>query len=195
MKFKLFGTEIYISFLFTAVLALMLAFDRTGLIMPMLFAVMMHELGHLFAMWVTDCAPKRIKLIPASVQITRSITHSERNDILIAVCGPAVNFVLFLSFYFNYLAFKNENVLYYALLNLIIGLFNSLPVIGLDGGTVLFSALARKIDYNRAVLILKGISLTVALAVAAAAVILTVKGHTNPSMYIMALYLTVMSVM
>lgn len=194
MKFKLFGTEIYISFLFAAVTALMLACDRTGLAMPMLFSVMLHEAGHLFAMWATDCAPKRIKLIPASVQITRSITSGLKNDIFIALCGPAVNFLLFLSFFFNYLAFKNENVLYYALLNLIIGLFNSLPVSGLDGGTVLFSLLTRKADYNRAALILKLISLAVALALTALAVILTVKGHTNPSMYIIALYLTVMSI-
>ena len=123
MKFRLFGTEIYISFLFAAVITVMLATDKTGLIIPALFAVIMHEIGHLFAMWVLECAPKRIKLIPASVQITSSFSGRYKNDIIVAVCGPAVNFVLFFTLYFNYLAFKNQLVLYCALLNLIIGLF------------------------------------------------------------------------
>ena len=71
MRFKLFGTDIYISFLFASVITLMLLFDKTGLILPLLFAVFMHEIGHLFMMYIRLAAPKRIKLIPASVQITK----------------------------------------------------------------------------------------------------------------------------
>lgn len=195
MRFKLFGTEIYISFLFAAVITVMLATDRTGLIVPALFAVIMHEIGHLFAMWVLECNPKRIKLIPASVQITSSFSRRYKNDVIIAVCGPAVNFVLFLALYFNYLAFKNETTLYYALLNLIIGLFNSLPVYGLDGGSVLFSLLAKKTDLNKATLVLKLVTLVIALAVLITAVIMTVNGKINLSLYIIGVYLIIMSIM
>ena len=59
LKFRLFGTEVYISFLFMAVITIMLATDRTGLILPSLFAIIMHEAGHLFAMWLLECAPKQ----------------------------------------------------------------------------------------------------------------------------------------
>ena len=76
MRFKLFGTEFYISFLFAAVITAMLAFDRTGFILPLFFAVLVHELGHLTAMWVLDCAPKRIRLIPAAVEITAKFGNS-----------------------------------------------------------------------------------------------------------------------
>ena len=148
MRFKLFGTEIYISFLFAAVIAVMLACDRTGLALPSLFAVFMHEAGHLFCMWALDTSPKSVRLIPASVQITRSITSSYKKDTAVALCGPIVNFVLFASLYFNYLAFGNKATLCYALLNLIIGVFNMLPVKGLDGGTVLYSILAKRMDCN-----------------------------------------------
>ena len=133
MRFKLLGTEIYISFLFAAVITLMLACDRTGLVLPTLFAVFVHEIGHLFAMWLLECGPKRIKLIPTSVQITAPITKRYRNDILIALFGPLVNFLFTFIFYLNFMLFKNELSFYYAGLNLIIGLFNSLPVSGLDG--------------------------------------------------------------
>lgn len=194
MKFKLFGTQIYISFFFCAVFTIMLATDRTGLILPTFFAILMHEIGHLFAMWVLDCAPKQIRLIPASVQIVSDFSKRYKNDIIVAVCGPAVNYVFFLTFYFNYLAFKNEITLYYGLLNLIIGVFNSLPVSGLDGGTVLFSIIARKSNIDRAALVLKLITAVVALSVITVAIIFTIKGKFNISFYIIGIYFLEMSI-
>lgn len=171
----------------------MLATDRTGMALPTLFAVFMHELGHLFCMWVTDNSPKEVRLIPASVQITRGIGSSYKRDIAVALCGPAVNLLLFGILYFNYLAFKNELTLYYALLNLIIGAFNMLPVMGLDGGTVLFSFLAKKTEYNKAVLIMRAINFIIAIAFLVLAVTLTFKGNLNLSFYILAAYLIVTS--
>lgn len=193
MKFKLFGTEIYVSFLFSAVITLMLATDRTGMVMPTLFAILMHESGHLFAMWALECAPKRIKLIPASVQITSPMTRRYKNDIAIAVCGPLVNFVLFLTFYLNYLAFKNELTLYYALLNLLIGAFNSLPVCGLDGGTVLQCLLAKRHGPDKAAVTVKIITFITALLIITVALILALKDTFNISLFIIGIYLFVMT--
>lgn len=193
MKFKLLGTEIYISFLFAAVVTLMLATDRTGLVLPTLFAVLMHEIGHLFAMWVSECAPKRIKLIPASVQITSPMTKRYKNDIVIAVCGPLVNFVLFFTLYFNYIVYKKEITLYYALLNLLIGVFNSLPVSGLDGGTVLKAIIAKRKGPDKAAVCLKIVTLITAVSVLAAAIILTVKHKFNMSLFIIGIYLIIMT--
>ena len=173
----------------------MLATDRTGMIVPSLFAVIMHEIGHLFAMWLLECAPKRIKLIPASIQITSPFSKGYRNDIIIAVCGPLTNFVIFFALYANYMVFNNKITLYYALLNLIIGLFNSLPVKGLDGGTILFSLLVKKLEYNKAMLILRFITLAVALALIISAIYFTVKGKVNLSLYIIGIYLIVMSIL
>ena len=162
----------------------MLAFDRTGLILPTFFAVSAHEIGHLFAMWALDCEPKQIRVIPASIQVVSSFSKQYKNDIIIAICGPLVNYILFLTFYFNYLAFKNELVLYYGLLNLIIGVFNSLPVCGLDGGTVLYSILAKKGNTSRALLTVKLITVITAVIIFFAAIVFTIKGKFNLSFYI-----------
>ncbi len=191
MKFKLFGTEIYLSFLFLAFLTIMLATDKTGFILPTFFAVFVHEFGHLFIMWVLDCTPKKIKLIPASVQIVNSFSRGYKNDVIIALSGPVLNLVMFVTLYYNYLCFKNEFTLYFALLNLLIGVFNLLPVKGLDGGTVLFSLLCKNIDINKAALILKFITLIIALVVIGAAVLLSINGKLNTSLYIMGIYLLV----
>lgn len=193
MKFKLFGTEIYISFLFCAVITIMLLTDKTGFLLPALFAIIMHEIGHLFMMWLLECSPKRVKLIPASIQITTPFQKRYRNDILIAIAGPAVNIVLFLTLYFNYLAFGNEITLYFALLNLVIAIFNLLPVNGLDGGTILYCVLAKFKGSDKAAVILRIITLILAILIIVTAVTLTFRGNFNLSFYIIGIYLLIMS--
>ncbi len=194
MRFKLFGTEFYVSFFFAAVITAMLAFDRTGFVLPLLFAVLIHELGHLTAMWILDCAPKRIRLVPAAVEITTKIQSGGKYEIFIALCCPAVNLLLFATLFVNYLAFSNDSYLTVGLINLLIGIFNLLPVTGLDGGTVLFNILCRKTEPSRAALIMRIINFSVALAALITAVTLCFKGQFNLSFFILALYLAVMSI-
>ena len=194
MKFKILGTEIYISFLFTAVISFMLATDRTGLALPTLCAVIFHETGHLLAMWALECNPKSVCLIPASVKITMPFSKSFRNDIIIAVCGPAVNFLLFLVLYVNYLSFGSEVSLYYGLVNLLIGIFNIMPVKGLDGGTILFTILAKRLDINKATLILRLITISVAVGILILAILVTVKVKFNPTLYIIGIYLLISAI-
>ncbi len=192
MKFKLLGTQVYISFLFVAIIALMLATDRTGLLLPSLFAVTIHEVAHLFAMWLVDLAPKRIRLIPASVQIVRKFGVSFKNEIFIALMGPVANLLLFAVLYFNFLSFGNVMVQYYALINLVVGVFNLIPVVGLDGGTVLLELLSRKMDYSRATAILKIITLIVCVTCFVLAIFMFIKGKFNPSVLILAVYFFIM---
>ncbi|MGN0493999.1 MAG: site-2 protease family protein [Acutalibacteraceae bacterium] len=194
MRFKLFGTEFYVSFLFAAVITAMLAFDRTGYVLPLFFAVLIHEAGHLCAMWILDCAPKRVRLVPAAVEITTKIGSSGKNEILIALCGPAVNLLMFGTLFLNYLAFGNDSYLSTGLINLLIGVFNLMPVTGLDGGTVVFNLLCRKTEPQRAGLIMRIINLSVAAAAVITAVTLCFKGQFNLSFFILALYLIVMSI-
>lgn len=193
MKFKLFGTEIYISFLFLAMVTVMIAFDKTGLIVPTLFSVLCHELGHLFCMWALGSTPKRIKLIPASVQITDSITSRYKTDNIVSLCGPLVNILLFAVFYINYSIWGNTQVLIFALLNLILGLFNLLPVKGLDGGRILHNIIVQKRDIARADLILKFSSILFAILLIAFAIFLNLKGKINISVYILGIYFLVIS--
>lgn len=195
MKFTIFGTKIYISFLFMAAVTIMLATDRTGYMLPTLFAIICHEAAHLFMMWVLESAPLSIRLIPASVQINRKISFSPKNDILIAAAGPVANIILFLCLYINYSAFGNISVLCYALLNLIIAAFNLLPVKGLDGGTILYNMLCKLKGHDKAALIMRIITVILAVAVIFAAVTLTFRHKFNLSVYIVGIYLLVTSLM
>ncbi len=195
MKFNFLGTKIYISFFFMAAITLMLATDRTGYMLPTLFAVIVHEAAHLFVMWVQDSAPLSIRLTPASVQINKRFSFSPKNDVLIAVAGPAANLILSACLYFNYAAFGNLTVLYYSLLNLIIGCFNLLPVRGLDGGTILYTLICKFWGEDKAALIMRLITLILAVAVIFVAVTLAFRHKFNISFFIVAIYLFVMALM
>ncbi len=173
----------------------MLATDRTGYMLPSIFAVMLHEAAHLFTMWVLDCAPNSVRLIPASIQINSKFSFQYKNDILIALAGPLINILMFICLYFNFAAFGNMTVLIYALLNLIYGVFNLLPVKGLDGGTILYSILCKFKNPDKSALIMKIINLILAVAVIFVAVTLTFRYKLNISIYIVGIYLLVMGLM
>ncbi len=193
MKFKFLGTEVYISFLFCALLCFMLVIDRTGLIIPTLFAVFIHESGHLLAMWAADCQPNAVRLIPSSVQIIRGFSKKKYGEAAITICGPAANIVLFGVLSANYYIFKNEISLIFATLNLVIAAFNLLPVQGLDGGTLLTLFLSRFTNIYKAESIVRIITVLFALSGFLVGVYLAARGNVNISIFIVAIYLFVCS--
>ena len=192
MRFRFFGTEIYISFLFSAVIAFMIATDRTGLVIPTLFSVLLHEVGHLIFMWIFECEPKSIKLVPASISITRGMSAKKYGDLLISLAGPMVNLIMFCSLYVNFLITESAFSLDCALINLAFFIFNILPVSGLDGGTILKIILSKKFkDPLKAERIVKIITLAVGLLVGIIGITLIINGELNISVFIVAIYIII----
>lgn len=115
--------------------------------MLMLFAFL-HELGHLFAGILLGFKPQSLKLNALGLSVNFKVNTKDYNSklkngniltvkkLLIAISGPLVNFLLvFLFFLFNGKIFGIEkNVLIYS--NLLIGLFNLIPIYPLDGGRI-----------------------------------------------------------
>jgi len=194
MKFKLFGTEIYISFIFSAMLAFMLATDRTGLIIPTVIAVIVHEAGHLFAMWISDCSPKAIRLIPTSVKIIRDFPKKSCNEAFIAICGPFANLSVFLSFYVGFINTKYDYLVKFAILNLVIAIFNLLPIKGLDGGTLLFILLSKIFGIVKSELILKFISVFLGITVFLFGIYAAINQNFNLSVFIIGIYLIISAI-
>lgn len=194
MKFKFFGTRIYISFLFAAVIAFLLVIDRTGLIIPTLLAVLIHEIGHLLAMWAMECQPRQVRLVPASVQIVRGFSKKKYGETAIAVCGPAANFVFFIVCLIWYSVGESRFALQFSALNFIIALYNLLPVSGLDGGTILKNLLCSKMSPDKAEQIVRLTAFTLGVFAAIAGIFITITQQFNISIYIVALYLIITSV-
>lgn len=195
MKFSFLGTKIEVTFLFAAFLCLMLLTDKSGLFLPTFCAVILHEAGHLFCMWVLGIAPLSIKLIPASVRITEKFGASDKNEIAVLLCGPALNFAAFLCLYLNFSLYNRPRVLYFAAANLILGAFNLLPVKGLDGGSIIENILLKKFSVGTAEKTVFFVSLTVCAAFVFLFTFTLLRGKFNPSFLLIALYIIICTVM
>lgn len=195
MRFEFFGTKIYLSFPFFAVLCLMLCFDKTGLMAPTLFSVILHETGHLFAMWLLNSPPVSVDLIPASVRITERPFISLKKTVIIALSGPFLNLAAALTALLNFTLYKNGFALNFGIINLALGIFNLLPCSGLDGGTVLKNILCRKLTLEKAELCLKFSTFIIAAAIFVLGVLLFYFKKFNISVFLIALYLFICGIM
>lgn len=125
--FRLFGVKIYFefSFFFTVSIISLYNEEISG---KALIACILHEMGHIFAMnfeisSVTFSA-SGIKIVPKGYRI-----KSLREEILILLAGPFVNFILFIIF----------GVSEFGIINLVLMIYNLLPINSLDGGRILKS--------------------------------------------------------
>lgn len=105
--------------------------DRQGVFPQVLLACVLHELGHLLALrWLGVPVEKlRVTAVGAEIRIAGSLSY--RGELAAALAGPAVNLVLA-----GWLSGMPGGAVG-AGVNLVLGLFNLLPVGRLDGGRVL----------------------------------------------------------
>jgi Zn-dependent protease len=124
--------------------------------------VTLHELGHAFAARHFGVHVPRILLLPiGGMAEMESIPRSPRAEIIIALAGPAVNYLIIgvLMIFVRFPA--GLDLKYFELtiagfgrslvvVNLIMGVLNLLPAFPMDGGRVFRALLAMRLPYLRA---------------------------------------------
>lgn len=112
----------------------------------MLFAII-HELGHLLAGILLGMKPEKLELMPFGVSVSFKINVKEYNKkvkkanflevkkIIVALAGPITNFIIILITSNLKLDIVKSLIVIYT--NLLIMIFNLLPVYPLDGGRIL----------------------------------------------------------
>jgi len=131
IRFKAGGIPVSADFGFFAVIAVFLRFDATGYGMLSLAACAVHEAGHLIAALIRGERIREIALRGGGIKIT-----AEKNGLFVLFAGSLVNLALFFILYFL-LPRTDIRPVMFAVLNLIIGVFNLLPVGCLDGKLIL----------------------------------------------------------
>lgn len=115
-------------------------------VLIMIFAII-HELTHLFIGIILRFKPDKLYLNSLGLSVSFRINPDEYNTkinkansfelkkIIVAMVGPLINFIIAIIFYnFNLLPGIREKIVY---VNLLIGIFNLIPIYPLDGGRIL----------------------------------------------------------
>jgi Zn-dependent protease len=117
--------------------------------------VFLHELGHAFAARKYGIRTKDIVFFPIGCAAELHIPDDPKQELRIAIAGPAVNFVFAallypLYYYMNPETLMGKVVLYAFAVNLLIMVFNLLPAFPMDGGRILRALIALKFDRVKA---------------------------------------------
>lgn len=112
----------------------------------LMFFAFIHELGHMIAGMILGFKPYSLEIMPFGLAISFKAKAENYNKkikngtmltlkkILIALAGPFTNIILFLIFAtcnFNFINIQKELLIYS---NILIAIFNLLPIYPLDGG-------------------------------------------------------------
>ncbi len=172
-RFAGIDVNVHVSFLLLLVWVAYLYWTETGtvagvisglvLILLLFFCVVLHEYGHALTARRFGIGTRSITLLPiGGLALLESMPTDPRQEIIVALAGPAVNFAIAAGL-FAVLAVAgqpggliavdpaSEGLLHTLLAaNLMLGLFNLLPAFPMDGGRVLRAALALRLDRVRA---------------------------------------------
>jgi len=132
--------------------------------------VIIHEMAHSLVARSYGVKVKDIVLLPiGGVSEMEELPQKPKQEILVALAGPATSIVLALIFYFAFLfftpgvrsfkisIFQGSLFLNLFFINLILAIFNLLPAFPMDGGRVLRGILGLKLDLLKATKIAVGI--------------------------------------
>ncbi len=171
MEFKFGGARFSFSFGFFAVVALYMLFDRTGIGVPAIAAVLLHEGGHILMMKLTGAKIDAMEFCPFGVRLQKRGMLGYGSEAAVYLGGVLTNALALL------LALPWGGWNLFALSNLALIIFNLLPVGRLDGGQLLRLLLLRRLSPDHADLVRKWIGFLLLTPLFGAAFLLLPAGN------------------
>ena len=145
--------NVSVSPLFFAGLAVMVWVDSAGYMLTLLLTAVLHEMGHLaaFCAFRIPIAEIRFELFGIAILPEKSRLIPNKTMLICLLAGPCVNLLLFgsgviLGQFFD----LTGAIRLFVTANLILSLFNLLPMMPLDGGRLLALLLGRLLGATRA---------------------------------------------
>ncbi len=191
MEFTVGRTRVKFCFAFAAAVTLLLLTDNSGTCALSLAACVLHESGHLLCMLILGEKPQEVKLSYYGVSIKKRGDMQEPGDeILVALGGPAVNFVTAALLFF--FAHGSRGIVMNAvMINLCIGGFNMLPCLPLDAGRALCFAFSLRWGELRAVKIMRTVSFAALVPVFCAGLFVFFECEHNFTLLAAAVYILI----
>lgn len=163
---------------FLLLVALLLLFDGTGILLPLFIAMAVHELGHFLAVVLVGGRVRRLKFEFVGLEMDCSTDNvSYWGEIFIAMSGPLFNLILAYAAAYYGKYYLSQDAYYLAGTSLVLGIFNALPVKQLDGGRAIYMLTAWLFGINIAEIVVCTTScVTIFLLLAAGAAIMIISG-------------------
>ena len=155
-------------------LAVLLLLFPSMLLLAIFFAALLHELGHYTALRLMEGHVKQLTITPLGVEMTVVGQLSYPKELALAAAGPAVN--LLLAVLLSRLGARWESCYLFGGVHLVLGIFNLLPIMPLDGGMLLWNAVAWCIEPYTADRISAVVGLFASILLSGAAIWMLLRG-------------------
>ena len=191
MNIKIHGCNIYISYPLVVFLTLSIFFDNSKVILFSLICAILHESGHLFFMRLYGYNPRYINigLFDVAIKDDEFEIRCSGKHLLILFAGSAFNFIAATIFAIIYVCSQNADLKLLCFTNIYLGVFNLLPIYGLDGGNILFEIISKLFTYEKTVTIVKCISFVISMILFTNGILILINERYNPTYLITSCYL------
>ncbi len=151
-----------------------------------LAAIILHELGHIGAIYLFGGKIKKIKLRPVGITvITDGKLFNYAEDVIIALAGPFIGILTFILFKNS----ESSSLSFLSLFSLSLSVMNLLPIKKLDGGRAVLALLSSLVETSLAEKIASALSFVFMFFLWMTAIYITLMLKSNLSLYFVALWL------
>lgn len=185
-------TKIYINFPAFCIATLIIILSKSNALFWGMLAAVLHEFGHVFIMIKNNNIPSAININLFDIKITeRSVCQCYKQDIITLLFGPLFNLITYFFILTLNMAINKKILICFMNENLILGLFNLLPINLLDGGKILYILICKCKNCILADKILKIISLSILMILTILGFFIFLSCKYNFSLLFISLYLII----
>ena len=181
MKLRIAKLQVYLGYEVVAAMTAVLLLDRENRVICCFLAALLHELGHILMMRLFGVRVQRLRLRLFDVLIEADEPADFLSDAWITLGGVMMNFLC--------AAFFCPFSLKLGLPHLLLGIFNLLPVMSLDGGHLLTIILSRRFSPRVCDTVLKITTFVFLLPLMTAGLYILFQSGYNYSLLLISLYL------
>ncbi|MBB6214881.1 stage IV sporulation protein FB [Anaerosolibacter carboniphilus] len=166
---KIAGVEIKINYLLCFSFILFFIFGYIENAILSFVIVFLHELAHTIMAKILGYHIHDIEIFPFGgvARIEELFSTSPRDEIIIAAVGPVSNLCMaFIGYHIYYwLSNQSELMVFFVYSNIVIGVFNLIPILPLDGGRMIRAYLACFVGFKKATKIIVRLSKICCIAI------------------------------
>ncbi len=153
--FKIFNIQIKISCLTFFILIFSMFFNYFSRLAVLIIVILIHELAHCYACVYYGIGISEIEIFifGGVAKFQKYIEENPKQEIIIALAGPISNFIFVVIMFLIMNRFNigaNYMIQLFLTANVIIGLFNLIPILPLDGGRIARGIIAHYMGIKRA---------------------------------------------